>query len=314
MKTIFYGTPEIAVPFLELLARRTEVVAVVSQPDKPAGRELKIAPTPVKRKAQELGLRLLQPNKPSEIAGELKALGADFALAVAYGRILRADALGAPRLGTLNVHFSLLPAYRGAAPVQWALARGERKSGVTVFWLDEGMDTGPIFIQREVEVSPDDDAPALFDKLKTPSLAALSEAIELIGRREILKVPQSGAASVAPLIKKEDARLSLSFPAEKIHDRVRAFVLWPKAYFEMQGGKRLIVLKTRLEPARGSAASPRAGTIERIAEDGAVLIECGFGSRLWFLSVQPEGKKPVRPADFLNGLRLKAGDVWPVLS
>jgi len=313
MKTIFYGTPEIAVPFLELLARRTEVVAVVSQPDKPAGRELKIAPTPVNRKARELGLRVLQPNKPSEIAAELKALGADFAVAVAYGRILKPDVLSAPKLGTLNVHFSLLPAYRGAAPVQWALAHGEKKSGVTVFWLDEGMDTGPIFIRKEMEVGPEDDARSLFDRMQGRGLTALGDAIELIGRGEISRTPQSGAASVAPLIKKEDARLSLSFPAEKIHNLARAFVLWPKAYFEMQGGKRLIVLRTRLEVASGSSASGQ-GAIERIDAEGAVLVECGVGSRLWFLSVQPEGKKPVRPADFLNGLRLKAGDVWPVLS
>ncbi len=309
MRTLFYGTPEIAVPFMELLSQKTQVVAVVSQPDKPAGRSLKIEPTPVKRKALELGLRVLQPNKPSEIAAELKALAPDFALAVAYGRILRADALGAPRLGTLNVHFSLLPAYRGAAPVQWALANGEPKSGVTIFWLDEGMDTGPTFIRKEVEVGPEDDARDLFGKLQGPSLAALGEAIEQIGRGEISKVPQSGAASVAPLIKKEDARLSLSFPATKLHNLVRAFVLWPKAYFETPEGKRLIVLKTRVDAEGGEG---RPGAIIRVDGAGPVLVQCPLGSRLWFLSVQPEGKKPVSAADFCNGLRLKAGDVWPV--
>src|SRR5687767_9642543 len=140
MKTVFYGTPEVSVAFLEKLARRTEVVAVVSQPDRPAGRELKVEPTPVKRKALELGLKVLQPEKPSAIAESLRALAPDLAVAVAYGRILKPEVLSAPRLGTLNVHFPLLPKYRGAAPVQWSLARGETKTGVTVFWLDEGMD------------------------------------------------------------------------------------------------------------------------------------------------------------------------------
>src|SRR5580698_1520194 len=133
MKTVFFGTPETAVPFLRLLAKKTQVLAVVSQPDKPAGRGLETAATPVKAAALELGLKVLQPNKPSEIAAELKSLCADMAVVVAYGRILRADALGATRLGFMNAHFSLLPKYRGAAPVQWALVRGEEKTGVSLF-------------------------------------------------------------------------------------------------------------------------------------------------------------------------------------
>src|SRR5579883_302720 len=135
MKALFFGTPAVAVPFLELLCKRVDVVGVVSQPDKPAGRGLSVEPTPVKKKALELGLKVFQPAKPSEIAGELKALGADVGVVVAYGRILKNDVLGCARHGLLNAHFSLLPKYRGAAPVQWALARGEKETGVTLFWL-----------------------------------------------------------------------------------------------------------------------------------------------------------------------------------
>jgi methionyl-tRNA formyltransferase len=159
LKTIFFGTPETAVPFLRLLAKETRVVAVVSQPDKPAGRGLEVAPTPVKKAALELGLKVLQPAKPSEIAAELKALGADFGVVVAYGRILKTDVLASTRLGLLNAHFSLLPKYRGAAPVQWALVNGETKTGVSLFWLDEGMDTGPVQDMTETAVGPDEDAP-----------------------------------------------------------------------------------------------------------------------------------------------------------
>src|SRR5271163_1696817 len=165
LKTIFFGTPETAVPFLRLLAERTEVLAVVSQPDKPAGRGLSVAPTPVKAAALALGLKVLQPAKPSEIAAELKALTPDLAVVVAYGRLLKRDVLDVPRLGTLNAHFSLLPKYRGAAPVQWSLVRGEKTTGVTLFWLDEGMDTGPVQAMRETAVDPDEDAGALLARL-----------------------------------------------------------------------------------------------------------------------------------------------------
>lgn len=307
MKTVFFGTPEVAVPFLARLAEETQVVAVVSQPDKPAGRKLEIAPTPVKKKALELGLKVFQPNKPSEIAAELEALAPDLAVAVAYGRILKPDVLAIPKRGALNVHFSLLPAYRGAAPVQWALAKGETKSGVTVFKLDEGMDTGPILVQKEIAVSEDDDAAALFEKMRLPSLAALSEALALAKRGETAGIPQSGPFSLAPLIKREDALLSFDMSAQEMHNRVRAFCLWPKAY--LQGKTRLIVLKTRLEPQPGDAP---IGKIVSVAPSGAVLVQCSSSSRLWFLSVQPEGKKAVSAAEFLNGQRLKAGDLFSI--
>lgn len=312
MKSLFYGTPEVAAPFLDLLAKRTQVVAVVSQPDKPAGRSLKIEPTPVKRKALELGLQVFQPVKPAEIVPSLRALAPDFAVAVAYGRILRADALAVPRLGTLNVHFSLLPKYRGAAPVQWSLVKGETRTGVTIFWLDEGMDTGPMLLQRETEVGPDEDALELMAKLQTLGLAALDEAVAMIERGELIKNPQEGPATMAPLIKKEDGKMDLNRPAQDLHNLVRGFRSWPKAYLELQGGQRLIVLKTGVGGLATEAAPP--GTIISVARTGPVLVQCGLGSCLKLLSVQPEGKKPVTAGDFINGLRLAAGDVLPILS
>lgn len=304
LKILFYGTPEVSVPFLSALASREEVVAAVSQPDKPAGRSLRVEPTPVKKAALELGVAVLQPEKSSLIAGAVSGLAPDLAVAVAYGKILKPDALSVPRLGTLNVHFSLLPKYRGAAPVQWSLVRGETRTGVTIFWLDEGMDTGPIFLKKETEIGPDEDAAALMRRLAGLGIQALDEVLDGIKAGRIVREPQTGESSLAPLISKEDARIDLRRPAGEVHDLVRGFRVWPKAWLQMEKFK-LQVLRTKLSDEAG-AGTP--GTIVRVERGGGILVQCAGSSRLWFLDVQPEGKKPVTAADFLNGLRLTAGD------
>ena len=311
LKTIFFGTPETAVPFLRLLAKRTQVLAVVSQPDKPAGRGLEVAPTPVKAAALQLGLTVLQPAGPSEIAAELKALAPDLAVVVAYGRLLKSDVLGAPRIGTLNVHFSLLPKYRGAAPVQWSLVRGEKISGVTLFWLDESMDTGPIQAMREVPVDPDEDAGALLSRLTALGVDMLGAELAALEAGKIVRRPQQGEATLAPLIKREDARVDLSRPAAEIHDLARGFRLWPRAYLEKSGLPRLLVLKTAPAGPSDPPATGRAGRVLSVDRVRGILVECGSRSRLWLLVVQPEGKKTLDAADFANGLRLAAGGFLP---
>ncbi|HXT02134.1 MAG TPA: methionyl-tRNA formyltransferase [Elusimicrobiota bacterium] len=311
LKTIFFGTPETAVPFLRLLAKRTEVRAVVSQPDRPAGRGLETAPTPIKAAALELGLKVLQPNKPSEIAADIKALGADLAVVVAYGRILKADALSAARLGFMNAHFSLLPKYRGAAPVQWALVRGEKKTGVSLFWLDEGMDTGPVQAMRETAVGPAEDAGELLARLTALGVELLDAELAGLEKGEVRKAPQSGEPTLAPLIKREDARIDLALPAEQIHDLVRGFRLWPKAYLEKPGVSRLLVLRTALANGSDPAGIGRPGLVLAVDRKRGILVQCGSASRLWFLDVQPEGKKTLHAADFANGLRLAAGGFLP---
>lgn len=312
MRTVFFGTPETAVPFLRLLASKTEVLAVVSQPDKPAGRGLAVASTPVKAAASELGLKTLQPAKPSEIAGELKTLAPDLAVVVAYGRLLRRDVLDVPRLGTLNAHFSILPQYRGAAPVQWSLANGETKTGVTLFWLDEGMDTGPVQAVRETEVGPEEDAGALLARLTALGVELLDGTLAELAAGRVVRRPQQGPATLAPLIKREDARIDLSAPAERIHGLVRGFRLWPRAYLEAAGGApRTLVLKTALAAPSDPAGQGRAGRVLAVERGRGVLIECGSCSRLWFLDVQPEGKKTLAAADFVNGLRLAVGGFLP---
>lgn len=303
MKVLFFGTPETAVPFLKKLAEKAEVLAVVSQPDKPAGRGLETAPTPVKKAALELGLKVLQPAKPSEIAAELKALGADLAVVVAYGRILKKDVLSTTKRGFLNAHFSLLPQYRGAAPVQWALARGEAKTGVTFFWLDEGMDTGPVHSTRETDIGPDEDAPSLLKRLTAIGVEMLDGALKSEAR-----TPQAGNPSMAPLIKREDARVDLAKQdAKTIHNLVRGFRGWPKAWLALEKGS-LALLKTAVgEPGDGVP-----GAILAVDRTRGLLIQCSSCSRLWFLEVQPEGKKPLNAAEFANGLRLAAGGFLPL--
>ncbi len=311
MKTIFFGTPETAVPFLKLLAAKTKVIAVVSQPDKPAGRGLETALTPVKAAALALGLNVLQPVNPSEIAAEIKALGADFGVVVAYGRILKADVLSSTRLGLLNAHFSLLPKYRGAAPVQWSLVRGETKTGVSLFWLDEGMDTGPVQAMLETAILPDEDAPALLNRLTGLGVALLERTLADLSAGRVVRNPQVGAPSMAPLIKREDAILKLDRDATELHNLVRGFRSWPRAWLELSTGK-VLVLKTALP---GDADPPAQGTPGRVLSVGrnkGILVECSSRSRLWFLEVQPEGKKPLNATEFANGLRLAVGGFLPL--
>jgi methionyl-tRNA formyltransferase len=313
LKTIFFGTPETAVPFLRSLVKRTRVLAVVSQPDRPAGRGLEVAPTPVKAAARELGLKVLQPGKPAEIAAELRALAPDLAVVVAYGRLLKRDVLDVPKIGTMNAHFSLLPKYRGAAPVQWALVRGEKTTGVSLFWLDEGMDTGPLQARRDLPVDPDEDAGALLARLTALGVEMLEAELEALAAGKVARRPQTGEATLAPLIKREDARVDLSRTAEEIHNLVRGFRLWPKAYLEKTGVPRLQVLKTTRAAPNDPAANGRPGIILAVDRERGILVECGSSSRLWFLAVQPEGKKTLNAADFANGLRLAAGGFLPFM-
>ncbi len=311
MKTIFFGTPETAVPFLRLLASKTQVLAVVSQPDKPSGRGLEVSPTPVKAAALELGLRVLQPAKPSEISAELKALGADLGVVVAYGRILKTDVLSSTRLGLLNAHFSLLPKYRGAAPVQWALVRGETKTGVSLFWLDEGMDTGPVQAVFETDIPPDEDAPALLARLTGLGVELLDSVLTDLAAGKVVRRPQEGVPSAAPLIKREDARLDLSRPADELHGLVRGFRSWPRAWLELTSGK-VLVLKTEAASPSDALENGPPGTVLAIERGRGILVQCSSRSRLWFLEVQPEGKKPLNAAEFANGLRLVAGGLLPL--
>ena len=316
MRTFFYGTPALAVPFLELLARKSEVAGVLANPDQPAGRSLQVRPAPVKARALELGLNVLQPEKPAAAVAPLAALKPDLAVAVAYGKLLPPELLAVPALGSLNVHFSLLPKYRGAAPVQWSLVRGEAKTGVTIFWIVPELDAGPVFLQRELEIGPDEDAAGVFSRLTELGLRALEETVDEIAAGRIRREPQSGTPSFAPRLRREDGRVSFARSARAIHDQVRGLRLWPTAYCELRppAARFVRILKTALPgPSENSAQGARQpGTIVRVARGGGILVQCESGSSLWLLTVQPEGKKPIAAADFLNGIRLGVGSFLPL--
>ncbi|HBB67482.1 MAG: methionyl-tRNA formyltransferase [Elusimicrobia bacterium GWA2_56_46] len=310
LKIVFLGTPELACPFLSrIVADGYRVSGVISQPDRLQGRGMKLCCPPVKNKAGQLSLEVFQPRTAEDLIFALSEFKPDLGVAVAYGRLIKKEALAIPRLGFLNVHFSLLPKYRGAAPVQRALMNGESMTGVTVFWLDEGLDTGPVYASRPVPVSPEDYAPELFQKTAEAGMELLSECLAGIAAGRIVKTPQSGGATLAPRISPADTRLDFSDPAASVRDLVRGLAAGPRARFMIPVGSRpaeVQVVRCSLPSGRpGSAARP--GTITGIERTKGFYIQCSDGELL-MEEVQPEGKKPMKALDFLNGSRLKPGD------
>jgi methionyl-tRNA formyltransferase len=311
LKIVFLGTPRIACGFLrDLISEGHEVLGVISQPDKARGRGLKMCCPPVKDEAARLCLETHQPASDEGLKEILERLKPDLCVVVAYGRLVKSDALAVPRLGFLNVHFSQLPAYRGAAPVQWALINGETRTGVTVFWLDSGLDTGPVYLSRGVTVEHLDDAQSLFAKLEAEGALLLRETLCGIARGEILKTPQMGPPSYAPRITAENSWLDFSLSARKNYDRVRGLACGPRARFlASAGAKRVVVQVLKAAPAELPAAFGNAapGCVCAIENGKGFFIKCS-GSSLFIEEVHPEGKRPQKASDFLNGLRLKPGD------
>ncbi len=290
----FFGSPAWAVPVLEALARKHDVALVVTQPDKPRGRGLKTQPSPVAARAEELGLAVAKPRrlrKDPEIAGQLRALDLDAAVVAAYGQIIPEALLQIPRYGFLNIHPSLLPKYRGAAPVNWALINGESETGVSIMQLDAGMDTGPVFVQERISIGPSETAAALSERLRDRGVALLLGALERLetARPE----PQKGEPSYAPLLKKEDGRVRWSDPAHKVYARHRGVQPWPGSWFEHRG-KRVKVLE--MKPAEGAGAP---GEVLEVGSEG-VHVATGEGA-VELITVQPEGKRPMPAAAWARG-------------
>lgn len=309
MKTVFLGTPALAVPFLELLHRNSQILSVIANPDQPAGRGYELKPSPVKESALRLELPLMQPEKASDPAflESMRTLAPEVGVVVAYGKLLPKSLLAIPRYGFLNVHFSLLPAYRGAAPMQWALIHGETETGVTLFWLDEGMDTGPLFLQRRLPIAPDDTAETLREKLVPLGVEGLDEALKKLASGEKIARPQEGTGSKAPILKKEDGRLDWTQPAQVLANRIRGLTLWPGAFAMLkQGGKenRIKILKARAI-AGGEPGEP--GVVIRIEGREGIVVKCGQ-NLLKVTQVQPEGKRAMSAWDFWQGAHLKQGD------
>lgn len=300
------GTPESAVASLKrLLDDGHEIVAVWTQPDKPAGRGDKVRSPPVKEFALARGVTVEQPKriKTDEAKALFASYAADMAVVVAYGRILPTEFLHAPKYGCINVHFSLLPKYRGAAPANWAIVRGERETGVTTMFIEEELDSGPILLQREASIGEKETAPQLMQRLEAIGADLLSETLS---RLDMLspRSQEDQDATFAPLLNKEDGLINWADSAANIERCVRGFQPWPNAYTTHRG-KRLILWTAEAERASTTNAEP-GQVIAAHGDD--LVIKTGEDSALRILELQPEAKRRMTVRDFLNGTHLKVGE------
>jgi methionyl-tRNA formyltransferase len=307
VRALFFGSPAFAVPSLDALAALADVAAVVCQPDKPAGRGLELAAPATKVRALALGLPVVQPTKlrTGEFAAWARDQRADVALVVAYGRILPKDVLDAPRLGCVNVHASLLPKYRGAAPIAWAVVHGETETGVTLMKLDEGMDTGPTFARVATPIGPEETAGELSGRLARLGADAVTRWLAAYVNGECpLAVQDSSLATIAPVLTKEQGRIDWSTSAAAVHDHVRGMSPWPGA-FTTARGRTLKVHATRVVDGALAASSP--GRVI-LADKTHVLVACGEGT-IDLVTVQPEGRKSIRGTEWVMGRGVAEGDV-----
>jgi len=305
-RTLFFGTPAIAVPALRELQKHTDVVALVCQPDKPAGRDPTPQPPPTKRVALELGIPVHQPTKVKtpEFARWVREQEADAAVVLAYGRILTREVLDAPRLGCLNLHASLLPRYRGAAPIQWCIVRGETETGISLMQMDEGIDTGPVLATRRLPIGPEETAEQLSERMASLAAEVIRTDVLDALAGKLSPTPQDhAAATLAPLLTKEHGRVDWSLPAQAIHAQVRGFYPWPGAHSACRG-KTLKLLETRVVTEKGVDGDP--GTVLE-APRGRLWIACGQGA-LSLERGQLEGKKALSGEELLRGRAVQVGE------
>ncbi len=301
MRIIFFGTPEFAIPSLNaLLLSGEDIVAVVTQPDKRKGRGHIFTPPPVKKFAIKRGIEVFQPTniKEDTFISKIFDLKPDLIVVAAYGKILPPDILKIPVHGCINVHASLLPKYRGAAPIQWAIINGEKKTGITIMMMDEGLDTGDILLQEEAEILEDDNAETLGKKLSELGASLLIKAIKKIKEGSIERLPQVGIPSYAPPLKKENGLIDWSKSASEIFNFVRGMYPWPCAYCYLNK-ERIKIIKVKVIEGMGTP-----GRIERLGGDFIVGTGRGLIS---IIELQPEGKKIMAAKDFLRGRRLEEG-------
>jgi len=313
VKLVFCGTPQFAVPTLAaLLAAGHEIALAATQPDRPVGRSQQLTAPPVKVCALQHGIPVTQPEKireNAEFRGQLEAIAPDAIVVVAYGRIIPAWMLALPRLGCINLHASLLPKYRGAAPIQWAVARGETVTGNTTMLLEEGLDTGPILLQQALAIGSEQTAADLFVSLAEGGAPLVVETLARLAAGDLKLRPQNHAgATLAPMLKREDGRMDFAaHTAVELHNRWRGFQPWPGA-FTMLDGKKLIVHRMSTGGAftlSGSSADHQPGRIR--VESHRLLVCCARNTWLELLAVQLEGKKRLPAAEFLRGTALPAG-------
>ena len=304
------GTPDFSVASLEqLIIDGHEIAAVFTQPDKPAGRGKHLHSPPVKDVALSRGIPVHQPSKikvNDEVRAIFESIAPDACVVVAYGKILPEWLLAIPRFGCINVHASLLPKYRGAAPINWAIAHGEQMTGVTIMQMDAGMDTGPMLAQRSIPIAEQETAPELSTRLARLGAGLLCETLPHVELGDVERIPQNDAeASYAPLLKRDNGLIDWEMRSSEIANRVRAFQPWPGTYTNYKGA-RLIVWRA-YQPIWDGDVSAEGGTILDI-DDTGIAVLCGDQSVLLIGEIQLEGKRRVSAREFANGARLKPGD------
>jgi len=303
------GTPDFAVPSLKtLLDSGANVVCVITQPDRPKGRGRKITPPPVKKIALQAGIPVLQPEniRNEEFLARLAEFNPDLIVLTAYGRILPAELINLPPHGTINVHASLLPKYRGAAPIQWAIINGETETGVTIMQMDEGLDTGDVLLAEKLLISPDDTAGSLFMKLAELGGTALQKALAQLRANKLTPIKQDDSlATHAPLLKKEDGLVDWSRSAEQISCLIRGLDPWPTTYTSLSGKRCRLFTPQIVDPADYQDKGNAPGTVCR-ADHNGLVVKTGKGSLL-IREIQPEGSKRVTVDAFLRGHPIKTG-------
>lgn len=307
MKLIFCGTPQFAVPTLQaLIAAGHEIALVASQPDRPVGRTQQLTAPPVKQAALEAGLEVTQPERiknNAEFRSRLKGIAPDAIVVVAYGRIIPPWMLSLPRLGCVNLHASLLPKYRGAAPIQWAVAMGETVTGNTTMLLEEGLDTGPILVQQEIPIAPGQTAAELFDVLAKSGAPLVVKTLAGLDDGTITPARQDDSrATLAPILTREDGRMDFAkYTGRELWNRWRGFQPWPGAHTILDG-KKLIVHRMQVAQ-KETPADP--GTVEVV--QGSILVACAQGTWIQIDELQLEGKKRMTAAEYLRGAVLEPG-------
>jgi methionyl-tRNA formyltransferase len=307
MDIVFCGTPQFAVPSLERLAASGfRVYLVVTQPDRPSGRGLELSLSPVKQAALRLGLKVSQPQKIKndvDFRSGLEVIRPQAIVVVGYGRLIPPWMLALPPFGNINLHASLLPKYRGAAPIQWAIANGETISGNTTMRLDAGLDTGDILLQEELPILSDDTALTYGPRLAARGADLLVKTLRGLEQGSVTARPQDHSrATLAPVLKKEDGRVDFSLTARQIHDRLRGFQPWPGVYTVFRGGQLKLI-----------AAIPAAERLRAVPghlqiSDGRLFLGCSAHTTLEIRELQPEGKRRMTARDFINGYRIESGE------
>jgi methionyl-tRNA formyltransferase len=307
LRIVFCGTPAFALPTLgHLLAQPDfQIAGVVTQPDRPRGRGHETSSTPVKDAALGAGLAVYQPDriKSDDARGYFERLAPDVVVIIAYGQIIPLRLIEIPRLGWINLHASLLPEYRGAAPINWAIVNGKTRTGLTTMQIDAGLDTGAMLLKYETEIGPDETAPELTLRLAQAGAPLMAETLRRLERGEITPVPQDHSQkSLAPPLKKEDGRIDWSLPSQQIYNRIRGLQPWPGTYTSFRGKSCHIWGK----PAAQLQISAAPGTL--VVKGGDLLAACGENTALHLEFLQVEGRKRLAASEFANGARLAVGE------